>query len=459
MSNKNEENSSEEHNKIESYFTKKHKVYPLAQTLKLVVVITAIALFIDIQNYPSILIDKFEVTTFGLAIVTVFVIISITAYEDGLHKQLTLPFINRLDYLMAICGEAGLLYLFSSWLIEVIGITYNESDSWSNELLAWDYKSWIALVVCAISFIILKKRYSIITINEQKQQSTNQNKIVYDFEKVYSGGLSIPKGQRFIISDEEAPNDLFGRARLINHLESLIASGSANDGCVISLQGKWGAGKTTLVNNVKEKVMESHDESDEKIIWIDEFDPWNYKDEEALVTSLLDAIIKRTGIHYQSSYFNKAASTLAKLILKTDSNAIDDIFRKDITLKEFKKRINDCLKDSNKKVVMVIDNLDRIDEEKLILIFDVIGNHLKFDNVTYLLLFDHERVGDVFESRPHLGYEYVNKIITIPITLPKLDNTKAKEVYGTALDNIFKAYNLDENIGEYDALLDTMLTL
>ena len=64
--------------------------------------------------------------------------------------------------------------------------------------------------------------------------------------------------------------------------------------------GPSGAGKTTVLNIVKKRLQES-----ENILIIDDFDPWNYEDEAALLSGILDTIFKHSQVDYSVSKLRK----------------------------------------------------------------------------------------------------------------------------------------------------------
>ena len=78
-----------------------------------------------------------------------------------------------------------------------------------------------------------------------------------------------------LVLDEEAVDyDLLHREDLIENIIRTVADCYPNKKLVLSLSGKWGSGKTTVLNIVKKRLQES-----ENILIIDDFDPWNYEDE------------------------------------------------------------------------------------------------------------------------------------------------------------------------------------
>lgn len=60
------------------------------------------------------------------------------------------------------------------------------------------------------------------------------------------------------------------------------------------LKGAWGSGKTTILNNVKDKL------SKENLVFIDE--PWVYNDEKSLLVAFFDSIMKEINCGFRIFY-------------------------------------------------------------------------------------------------------------------------------------------------------------
>src|SRR5690554_7527449 len=80
--------------------------------------------------------------------------------------------------------------------------------------------------------------------------------------------------------------DLFGRERIVNSIVETIKSRSTSehDCYTIGIYGKWGEGKTSLLNMVCEKI------SDEDNIDVIRFNPWLFKDQESLLLDFFKAL-------------------------------------------------------------------------------------------------------------------------------------------------------------------------
>lgn len=62
----------------------------------------------------------------------------------------------------------------------------------------------------------------------------------------------------------------------------------------MSLKGAWCSGKTTILNNAKDKL------SKENLVFIDE--PWVYNDEKSLLVAFFDSIMKEINCGFRIFY-------------------------------------------------------------------------------------------------------------------------------------------------------------
>lgn len=215
--------------------------------------------------------------------------------------------------------------------------------------------------------------------------------------------------------------DKFKRYNFSKRIAETIINRKSNDGLVIGIYGAWGEGKTSVLN-----ILEKELEIDSNIIVI-KFNPWRFTNEETLVLNFfknisealdrqLNNLKEKIGLFVKkygsaTSVFNLDLSNIGESLSDTD-------------LEELKNRVNDFLKESNKKVVIVIDDIDRLDKQELFAIFKLVKLTGDFSNTYYLLSFDDEMVASAIGERyangdKISGYNFLEKIIQVPLRIPK----------------------------------------
>ena len=145
-----------------------------------------------------------------------------------------------------------------------------------------------------------------------------------------------------LLNEEDVDYDLLDRSKVINQLYNAIIMANPDGKFVISLEGKWGSGKTTIIKNVKKMIFENED----NIVVIDEFDPWTYSDEEALLINMFNIIIQKSGFKYSTFFTKRLAEDLSEIVLE-QTRVIKSIFQIVINLKA---KINSYLRLSGKSL-------------------------------------------------------------------------------------------------------------
>ena len=78
--------------------------------------------------------------------------------------------------------------------------------------------------------------------------------------------------------------DRFSRNKFSNRISDTITKRIDNDGLVIGLYGIWGEGKSSVLNMIEEDLKTNDD------VLIVKFNPWRFKDEDALILNFLKNI-------------------------------------------------------------------------------------------------------------------------------------------------------------------------
>jgi len=278
-------------------------------------------------------------------------------------------------------------------------------------------------------------------------------------------------------------DDKLGRAKLAKQLAEFIfehSKGSHNSSYTVAVLGKWGEGKTSYINFVKEQLQQLKQKEDQKLEII-EFTPWYFSEGTnlyqqffALITDKLEdsSIIKRLkssprlvvavissiiiGLYY---IFSDSAGKLVSwflrfyqfvgiaipivfiflyvlgvdinLCLKAIKNyslsSMNDILKKLLAEDQLfdvhaeKEKIKEYIKKSNRKLIIIIDDIDRLKVAQLNQVFDLVKGLGDFPNTIYMLAFDKEVVAEAL-NKDHVekGSAYLEKFIQHEIRLPPI---------------------------------------
>lgn len=90
--------------------------------------------------------------------------------------------------------------------------------------------------------------------------------------------------------------------------------------------------------------------------------------------------------------------------------------------------INDQM--TNFKVLCIMDDIDRLNDEEIADLFKLVKEVVDFDNIVYLLSFDKKIVVNALNKVQHgNGEQYLNKIINVPFDVPLTTKKELKKVF------------------------------
>ena len=221
--------------------------------------------------------------------------------------------------------------------------------------------------------------------------------------------------------------DKFQRYEFSKRIAQTIIDRKEEDCIVIGVYGAWGEGKTSVINFIEKELKAS-----ENTISI-KFNPWRYGEESSLL---------RQFFHQYATALDATLSTKSEKIgeliqkygkfLDVDIPGVGNIGEAaqgiggalaDIDIEKLKERIEKIIKDNEKKVVVFIDDIDRLDKNEIYSIFRLVKLTADFKNTTYILSFDEDMVssaiGDRFGSgNQDAGKSFLEKIVQVPLQIP-----------------------------------------
>ena len=253
---------------------------------------------------------------------------------------------------------------------------------------------------------------------------------------------------------ESSEQDLLGRVTFSKQLGEAIYKYDGKDGLVLGVFGKWGTGKTSILNMVVNEINYLSDNDDDSPIIVN-FSPWNYSDKDNLI-SLFFRVLKnklnmdkyeetRKKIGKALTDYSDALDALALVpmvgsglatILKTIAKAQGAELSKDVDIDTTKENLETVLGDTNQKIVVIIDDIDRLTNTQIRDIFQLVKQVGNFPNIIYVLSMDRDVVCRALESVHDIdGAEYLEKIVQIPFEIPALLKPKLKEIFLEKLDD------------------------
>jgi hypothetical protein len=241
---------------------------------------------------------------------------------------------------------------------------------------------------------------------------------------------------------ERSAQDRFNRAPFARRIADTIAKRTDPSSIVIGLFAPWGDGKTSVLGMMQES-LEGH----EHVITI-RFNPWHFASEELVLrgffATLADALGKKL-----PNFKEKAGALLQRYgaVLSLASVSLGGVVEikpgeaakglgdslSSIGLDELKARIEALLAESGKRVVVLIDDIDRLDRDETHSIFKLVKLSASFKHTCYVLAFDDDVVSAALGQRygagsAEAGRSFLEKIIQVPLHLPPPDKISLREL-------------------------------
>lgn len=236
-------------------------------------------------------------------------------------------------------------------------------------------------------------------------------------------------------------NDRLGFAPFAKKIADIIKTMQVNESIVFAVQGKWGSGKSTFLNFINFYL----NDSDTTIIV--KFNPWWFRNKEDLLMKFFLIMQKTLGKTGKFKKVIKYLDTFSKILIPLLLPSIGENIRESLdnikkifpgkTLEDLKSDISDALKELNYKIIVLIDDIDRLSGKEIRELFAIIKAIADFPNTIYILAFDKEIVARSLEKvQEGKGEDYLEKIIQVPIELPLINKISIRNMLFEELDTI-----------------------
>lgn len=213
-------------------------------------------------------------------------------------------------------------------------------------------------------------------------------------------------------------------SKTVNKIKSTIERNTFKTSYTIGINSEWGDGKSTILN-----ILKSNLRNDEDKILVD-FNPWMGFDKKVLIKDFFNSISEVLTENSISSDINEYSKELINEIDTSILKFIKSIIYKEKSLETHFSDINDKIKLLNKKIVIFVDDVDRLDSEEIFQLLKLIRNTANFSNTFFVIAYDRDYVINSISSiNNYSALNYLDKIINTEIILPYFDRSILKEIF------------------------------
>lgn len=231
-----------------------------------------------------------------------------------------------------------------------------------------------------------------------------------------------------VIDGTDAPirslsEDRLGRRPFAHALAAEIMAAPAARGYVMGLTGPWGSGKTSILNMTVDAI------GDQAVVV--QFNPWMFSGTEALVSSFFTEIGKQLdkkeaklkGIASKLGTYGQLLSPLAAVVgagnAVQGAASILQALSATPSVFEQHQELRTMLEGLDKRLVVVVDDVDRLRPDEVLDIVRLVRLVGDFPNTLYLLAFDRHRVEECLgEGNAERGRAYLEKIVQVTHDVP-----------------------------------------
>jgi len=245
----------------------------------------------------------------------------------------------------------------------------------------------------------------------------------------------------FFINDMEKKStgdDLLDFAEGAKRFSERVFNQRSPDSMVFGIDAPWGIGKSTFVNFCKEYW--SKDFNKQAIVY--SFNPLRYEGRTNLLEKFVDGLIRTIQKDSFVPEIRPLISKYTHFIKGTKATfsffGLDfEIFSGNYTVDDAFEDLETVLTGFKKKIIVVVDDLDRLSLSSIKDILFVIKKSFTLPNISYVLCYDTENISALEKEKPDtekIG-EFLEKFVNIKISL----YLESQELINYVSDNLKKS--------------------
>ena len=206
----------------------------------------------------------------------------------------------------------------------------------------------------------------------------------------------------------------------------------------------------------------SKDKNDDEKPIVIRFNPWNYSDQNQLINQFfrqLSVVLRRPDYASNAKKAGERLETYAKFFepfsfiptVGPIASIFSKVFKnigsatkswgnlKSNDLNAIRTELNELLLKQPHKIIVVIDDIDRLNNTEIRQIFQLVKSLGDFPNTIYLLAFDKNVVINALKKvQEGSGLEYLEKVIQIPFEIPLISKQEVEHLLFSQLDELIK---------------------
>lgn len=263
----------------------------------------------------------------------------------------------------------------------------------------------------------------------------------------------------------EPPQDRFSRASFAQRIARTISAQRDPASLVVGIYGPWGDGKTSVLNLIEHALA-----SVDGMVPV-RFNPWRLGNESEMFVGFFETLAEAlddklaTGAQKVGEVLKRYGALLKPIPFTGgavgEAATVAGAALSETSLAKARARIEKLLSDSGKRVVILMDDLDRLDKGEIQAIFRLVKVAADFEHTAYVLAFDASVVADALAERyaagTSHGTSFMEKIIQLSLHLPPVSPSLLRQVTLETVDVAVDQAGVDlstTEVGEFVSTFD-----
>lgn len=273
-----------------------------------------------------------------------------------------------------------------------------------------------------------------VDLADVKPQKTSQKNNPSNDDKVPNEEPSslLMKDKPITCSDDDELH--FGED--VNGLFNQINNCKAQSSFSIGINARWGDGKSSFINLLIEKFREN----EEHFIVI-QFNP-RHAPNGSIQASFFEMLFSELS-KYDSRFTHSFNDYLRVIDVMADNKYLSAIFKttKLLNRESEKDKIDEAIKRLNKRIIVIIEDLDRLMADEIIEVFKLIDGNASFDNIIFISAYDKIRIQSLIKQSDAYS-AYSDKFFVHERILPLLTR---ESILGYLSNNLTKGIRLEND--------------
>jgi len=245
---------------------------------------------------------------------------------------------------------------------------------------------------------------------------------------------------------ETIDQDKLNRSALADYVSKTIVQTFSEKSIAIGLNAKWGDGKTSFKNLIRIKLLEK----DKRAIILD-YNPWMSSNRKSISSHFLEqfAITLGSFDFSISNMIKKYSEQLASSKQNWWTVLISSLFSPFYDKKDIygqRGEINRLIKKIDRKIVVFVDDLDRLFASEIVEVLKLVRNTANFSNTFFIIGFDRSYVIEALKKYPDKSSQnFLDKILQMEFNLDEINDQQISKELSSLLIRKLPKYEVQIN--------------